>query len=249
MKHIYHSIALILVLGGVAFGANKLDVVVIDAGHGGKDPGTIGVNGSKEKNINLAIALKLGDLMQKRFPDIKIVYTRTKDDFIEVHDRTVIANKNQAKLFISIHCNHKKEEESDKKGFEIYLLNMERMPEAISITLKENTLLKYQQAVRDTTSLFIYSTLVQNGYLRLSEKLSSYLEMNLVNITTLESRGVMQAGFWVLLGASMPSILVETGYLSDANDESFLTSDEGQENFAKALLEGFARYKLYYETE
>lgn len=248
MRKIFISSCLILLTLVVAsYAGNKLDVIVIDAGHGGKDPGTMGVNGSKEKNINLSIALKLGDLIQKKFPDIKIIYTRSTDNYLEVHDRTVIANKNKAKLFISIHCNHKKEEESEKKGFEIYLLNMERMPEAIGITLRENMQLKYQQATRDTTSMFIYNSLVENGYLKFTENLSSLFELNLLDNTTLESRGIMQAGFWVLLGASMPSVLVETGYLSDANDEKYLSSDEGQQNFAKALLEGFSEYKLLYE--
>lgn len=248
MRNIFISSCLILFAWlSLAHAGNKLDVIVIDAGHGGKDPGTMGEKGSKEKNINLSIALKLGDLIQKKFPDIKIVYTRTKDDYLEVHERATIANINKAKLFISIHCNHKKEEESEKNGFEIYLLNMERMPEAIGITLKENAQLKYQQATRDTTSMFIYTSLVENGYLKYTENLCSLFEINLLDNATLASRGIMQAGFWVLLGASMPSVLVESGYLSDANDEKYLSSDEGQNNFAKALFEGLAEYKMFYE--
>jgi N-acetylmuramoyl-L-alanine amidase len=227
---------------------NKLDVVVIDAGHGGKDPGTIGVNNIKEKDINLGIAIKLGELIQQRYPDIKVIYTRTKDEFIEVHDRTIIANNNKAKLFISIHANHKKQEESDKNGFEIYMLNKEKLPDAIAITQKENSFLQYQKYNADTTDSYIFYSLVENGYLKYSEYLSSSFEMNLINSTELASRGVMQAGFWVLVAASMPSVLVESGYISDENDANYLTSGIGQINIAKALFEGFNTYKMLYES-
>lgn len=229
--------------------ADKLDVIVIDAGHGGRDPGTIGLSGIYEKIINLPIALKLGELIQKDFPDIKIVYTRVKDDFIEVKERSVIANNNNAKLFISIHSNFKKEEETEKNGFEVYILNSERFPEAISFTFKENSILKFEQFGRDTTDRFIFSALAQNGYQHFSELLASGIESNIVSMTQLASRGVMQAGFWVLVGSSMPVVLVECGYLSDTNDEKFLSSPEGQNAVAIALYQGFVNYKMIYEAE
>lgn len=229
--------------------SDKLDVIVIDAGHGGKDPGTIGLSGIYEKNINLPISFKLGELIQKDFPSIKIIFTRTKDEYIEVKERSVIANNNKAKLFISIHANFKKKEETEKNGFEVYVLNMERFPEAITYTLKENSILKFEQFGRDTTDKFIYSALAQNGYQRFSEILSSGIESNLVSMTQLASRGVMQAGFWVLLGSSMPVVLVECGYLSDSNDEKFLSSTEGQNAVAIALYQGFVNYKMIYEAE
>src|SRR4029453_10696569 len=111
---------------------NKLDVIVIDAGHGGKDPGTIGdATGVQEKNIVLPIAVKLGTYIEQNFPSVRVIYTRTTDEFIELRDRSTIANENKAKLFISIHANHKKMEETQKIGFEIYLLKPEAMGEAI----------------------------------------------------------------------------------------------------------------------
>jgi len=228
---------------------DKLDIIVLDAGHGGKDPGTIGLSGVYEKSINLPIALKLGELIQKDFPGIKIIYTRTKDDFIEVKERSVIANNNNAKLFISIHSNFKKKEETEKNGFEVYVLNMERFPEAISFTFKENSILKFEQFGRDTTDKFIFSSLAQNGYQRYSELFSSGIESNMVSMTQLASRGVIQAGFWVLVGSSMPVVLVECGYLSDPNDEKFLSSPEGQNAIATALYQGFVNYKMIYEAE
>ncbi len=221
---------------------------MLDAGHGGKDPGTIGDSGVKEKDITLPIVLKLGDLIQRNFPRVKIVYTRKTDVFIEVKDRTVIANTNKAKLFISVHVNHKKEYETEKNGFEIYLLNKERFPEAIEITQKENTILYFQHSSNNDDESYIFSALAQAGYLRFGEYLSNDINISLVNSTILASRGIMQAGFWVLL-ASMPSVLIETGYISDANNEKYLSSAEGQTEISKALFEAFSKYKKYYEMD
>lgn len=230
------------------FANNVLDVIVIDAGHGGKDPGAIGVDNIKEKDINLSIALKLGELIQQRYPGMKIVYTRSKDEFIEVHERSVIANNSKAKLFVSIHANHKKDEDSSKSGFEIYMLNQEKLPDAIAVTEKGNSVIQYQQFNADTTVNYIFYSLVQNGYLKYSEYLGSAFQMNLIDNTELASRGVLQAGYWVLMASSMPSVLVETGYISDENDAKYLNSGIGQENIAKALFEGFNTYKLAYES-
>lgn len=249
MNSIKYIVFFILLISLSAHAADKLDVIVIDAGHGGKDPGTIGLSGVMEKTINLPIALKLGELIQKDFPNIKIIYTRTKDDFIEVRERSVIANNNKAKLFISIHSNFKKKEETEKNGFEVYVLNLERFPEAISYTFRENPNLNFIQFGNDTTDKFIYSTLAQNGYQRYSEILSSGIESNILSMTQLESRGVMQAGFWVLVGSSMPVVLVECGYLSDSNDEKFLSSPEGQSAIAAAMYQGFVNYKMIFEAE
>jgi N-acetylmuramoyl-L-alanine amidase len=234
-------------LFGIIFAGNSLDVIVIDAGHGGKDPGTIGLSGIKEKDIVLPIALKFGELVQNAFPDVKIIYTRTKDDYPEVHERTVLANKENAKLFISIHANYKKHEETDKKGFEIYLINKERFPEAVQITSNENRSVKYEQLGNDTVSGYIFSNLVQTGYRKYSELLASKLQYSFSETTAIQSRGVMQAGYWVIVGSSMPSVLVECGYLSDAAEEKYLSSKEGQEKVVQALFNAFAEYKKYYE--
>lgn len=227
----------------------KLDVIVLDAGHGGKDPGTIGdFTGVQEKNIVLPITMKLGKMIEERYPSIRIIYPRSTDEFVEVRERTRIANQNLAKLFISIHANHKKVEESQKKGLEIYLLNKERYPEAIQITMKENMQLVFQQLGNDTLDSFIFSSLVQDGYTRYNEYLASIIEVNMLGFTELESRGIIQAGNWVTLGASMPSVLVETGYLSDENDEKYLSSDRGQDDVAVALFNAFVQYKYLFET-
>jgi N-acetylmuramoyl-L-alanine amidase len=229
---------------------SKLDVVVIDAGHGGKDPGTIGDNtGVQEKNIVLPIAMKLGGFIEKKFPSVKVIYTRVTDEFIELKERTKTANDSKAKLFISIHANHKKMEESEKNGFEIYIFNQERMPEAVLITMKENKLIQFKQSGTDTTDAFIFSSLAQAGYSRFNEYLASNIEVSLLNYSSLASRGVIQAGFWVIVGSSMPSVLVETGYLSDFNDEKYLSSEKGQNDVAISLLNAFQGYKMVYESQ
>jgi N-acetylmuramoyl-L-alanine amidase len=229
---------------------NKLDVIVLDAGHGGKDPGTISdFSGIQEKNIVLPITIKLGKLIEDKFPDIKVIYTRVIDDYPELKERTKLANDNKAKLFISIHANHKKMEETQKHGFEIYLLNRGRMPEAIQYTMKANTQLVFQQLGADTLDNFIFASLAQSGFIRYNEYLANIIEVNMLGLTELESRGVFQAGNWVTLAPSMPTVLVETGYLSDKNDEIYLSGDKGQNDIAIALFKAFQNYKMLYEMQ
>ena len=249
MRKLKYIILIIFLYAFNVHAGDKLDVIVIDAGHGGKDPGTIGPSGVLEKNINLPIALKLGSLIQNSFPDVKVIYTRTTDVFIEVKDRSVIANNDKAKLFISIHSNFKKKEETEKNGFEVYVLNTERFPEAINFTMYNNKILKYDQFGNDTTGRYIYSTLAESGYQRLSNLLSFAIESNLITLTQLNSRGVMQAGLWVLLGSSMPAVLVECGYLSDPDDEKYLSSAAGQSAIANGIFQGFVRFKMIYDSQ
>jgi N-acetylmuramoyl-L-alanine amidase len=232
------------------FCQNRLDVVVIDAGHGGKDPGTIGdKTGVQEKNIVLPVSIKFGTYIEQKYPAIRVIYTRTTDEFIELRDRTKIANDNRAKLFISIHANHKKLEESQKNGFEIYLLKPESLEEAVLVTMKENIQLSYRQPGADTIDNFIFSSLAQSGYYRLNEILASNIEIKMVNTTQLASRGVFQADYLVIRRSSMPCVLVETGYLSDINDERYLSSEIGQNEVALALFQAFQNYKIIYEAQ
>ena len=238
----------LFVISPSIFANDKLDAIVIDAGHGGKDPGTIGDSGVKEKDITLSIALRLGGLIHQNFPDTRIIYTRKSDLFIDVKDRTELAINSNAKLFISIHVNHKKENETEKNGFEIYLLNQERFSEAVKITENSSYLMKSSQSVNNETDNYIFSSLVQTAFLKYGEYLSHYLELNLLNLSLLASRGIMQAGYWVLL-TSMPSVLVETGYISDPNDEKYLSSEEGKTNISIGLFQGFSIYKSLYELQ
>ncbi|HJY63820.1 MAG TPA: N-acetylmuramoyl-L-alanine amidase [Ignavibacteria bacterium] len=242
--------SLLIVYCSLLMAQNKLEVIVIDAGHGGKDPGTIGdKTGVQEKNIVLPLSLKLGSYIEKKFPGIKVIYTRITDEFIELKERTKLANNSKAGLFISIHANHKKKEESEKNGFEIYLLNRERFGEAVLVTMKENTLLSFKQSGGDSTDAFIFSSLAQTGYNKFNEYLASHIELSLISSTQLMTRGVIQAGFWVIIGASMPAVLVETGYLSDINDEKYLSSEKGQNDVALGLFNAFQNYKILFESQ
>lgn len=230
----------------------KLDVVVIDAGHGGSDPGTIGVGGTREKDVALGIAKRLGNLIRKHLPDVKVVHTRQRDEFIEVYRRGQIANENDGKLFISIHCNSMPRKPHPTNGFEIYLLRPGKTEAAIRVAEKENAVVKmeegYEKRYKELTEEnFILLSMAQSSYVRYSERFAEILQQEMGKKVPLENNGVKQAGFYVLVGASMPNVLVETGYLSNRKDERYLRSESGQREIAEALLEGVKRYKADYE--
>ena len=231
----------------------KFDVVVIDAGHGGKDPGAIGITGVKEKDINLGIALKLGKLIKEKMPDVKVVYTRDDDRFIELYKRGKIANDANGKLFVSIHCNSLGKKNSSTRGFEVYLLRPGRTKEAIEIAEFENSVIKleanpdkYKQL---TDENFILVSMAHSAYMRYSEKFSDVLNSNWGKYVKIPSRGIKQAGFYVLVGASMPGVLVETGFLSNKQDEAILKSSSGQNDIANAIFNSIKSYRTHYEKE
>ena len=229
----------------------NFDIVVIDAGHGGKDPGAIGIDNLKEKDVTLAIALKLGELMQKEMPDVKVVYTRNKDNFVDLYKRGKIANENNGKLFISIHCNSTKKKPSDVSGAEVYLLRPGRTQEAIEIAETENSVIKYednpQKYEKLTDENFILVSMAHSAYMKYSEKFAELLHKEFDVNLKLKSRGVKQAGFYVLVGASMPSVLVETGFISNKNDAKFLKSAAGQNQVAESIFSSIKTYRKYYE--
>lgn len=230
----------------------KLDVVVIDAGHGGSDPGTIGVNNTREKDVALSIAKKLGNLIRKHHPDVKVVYTREDDRFIELYRRGQIANSNNGKLFISIHCNSMPRKPHPTNGFEIYLLRPGKTEAAIRVAEKENAVVKleegYEKRYKELTEEnFILLSMAQSSYVKYSEMFAEILQQEMGKKLQLENNGVRQAGFIVLWGASMPNVLVETGYLSNRKDERFLRSESGQREIAESLLSAITRYKAEYE--
>lgn len=229
-----------------------LDVIVIDPGHGGHDPGTIGVSGVYEKDIALAIALKLGALIKKELPEIRVVYTRSKDVFVPLYRRGQIANEAGGKLFLSIHCNSTKRKPSPTRGMEIYLLRPGRTEEAIAIAEKENAVITLEEGYEDryqelTDENFILVTMAQSAYVKSSEVLADLVHKEVKKMQGLSSRGVMQAGFFVLVGAAMPNILVETGFVSNRSEEKFLKSSAGQRKIADAIFQAIKRYKAEYE--
>ncbi len=230
----------------------KMDVIVIDAGHGGKDPGTIGVKGTREKEITLAIALKLGKLIEKKLPDVKVVYTRSDDTFVELYRRAQIANEAGGKLFVSIHCNSTPRKPSSPNGFEIYLLRPGKTESAIEIAERENAVVKleegYEQRYQELTEEnFILVTMQQMAFMKYSETFAEIAARAMSKSLKIRNSGVKQAGFYVLVGASMPNVLVEVGYLSNRNEEGILRSSSGQQKIAEALFDGILEYRNEYE--
>lgn len=230
----------------------KLDVIVIDAGHGGKDPGTIGVTGTREKDVALGVALKLGELIEHNLKDVKVVYTRTTDRFVELYRRAQIANEANGKLFISIHCNSTEHKPSSANGFEIYLLRPGKTESAIRIAEQENKVIEFEEGYQDryqkfTPEYFIVLTMRRSSYAKHSEDFAEKAAETMAQQLKIQNSGVKQAGFYVLVGASMPNVLVETGYLSNRREEKVLRGVDGQMRIAEALFEGIKDYKVIYE--
>ena len=232
-------------------GRAKLDVIVIDAGHGGKDPGTTGVAGTREKDVALGVALKLGRMIEEHIKDLRVVYTRSTDKFVELGRRGEIANEVNGKLFISIHCNSTERKPSSANGFEIYLLKPGKTESAVKLAAQENRAIEFEdnkdryQAL--TEEYFILLTMRQSAYMKYSELFAERASATMADGLKIQNSGVKQAGFYVLVGASMPNVLVETGYLSNRNEEKVLRSVEGQRKIAEALFEGIKEYKEEYE--
>jgi N-acetylmuramoyl-L-alanine amidase len=232
-----------------------LDVVVLDPGHGGYDPGTIGVSGTKEKEITLGVAKKLGQLIKSdrgELKDVKVVFTRSTDEFIPLYRRGQIANESGGKLFISIHCNSTAKKPNPQRGFEVYLLRPGRTEEAIAIAEQENRVIRLEEGYEDhykelNDENFILVTMAQSAYMRSSERLAELVQKQMASVAGLKNLGVKQAGFYVLVGAAMPNILVETAFLSNREDEKFLRSAAGQQKIAEAIYRAVKKYKTEYE--
>jgi len=230
----------------------KLDVIVIDPGHGGRDFGAIGVTRLREKEATLGIALKLGGLIEKKLKGVKVVYTRKDDSFVELDRRGQIANAADGKLFISIHCNSLERKPSITRGFEVYLLQPGRTEDAIAIAERENSVITLEEGYEEryqklTEENFILVTMAQSAHVKASELFADVAQQELEDHLSIPNRGVKQAGFYVLVGASMPNVLVETAYLSNREDERFLKGEYGQTRIAEALFKAIRRYKVEYE--
>jgi N-acetylmuramoyl-L-alanine amidase len=229
----------------------RVFTIIVDAGHGGKDPGTTGLTGTFERNVVLSIAKKINDFLFKEYSDVKIILTRDKDEFIELKNRGKIANNAGGNLFVSIHCNAKKNDENDKSGFEIYVLDLARVDEAKNITYDENKFITNSEKPDSAyiEQRKIVSSVFQQSYLKYSNRFAKIIETEMIKGSKLPSRGVFQAGFWVLLSASMPSVLVECGYLSNTDDEAYLKSDKGQTEIAKSIFKAIRYFKMDYDFE
>ncbi len=230
----------------------KLKSIVIDAGHGGKDPGSIRGKNTKEKNITLKIALVLGKMLKKKLPNTKIIYTRTQDKFIPLYERAAIANKNKADLFISIHCNSAKNK--DAYGTETYVMGLHKTKDNLSVAKKENAVVlmeknyvkNYQGFNPKVPESYILFSLCQNSYNKNSLELAKNIEKQFQKSKRF-SRGIKQAGFLLLWSVSSPSVLIEVGFLSNNKEVEYLKSIQGQKNIAKSILQGILDYKIKIE--
>lgn len=237
---------------GLGQASNGIKTVVIDAGHGGKDPGAMGKN-SKEKHIALSIALQTGSYIEKNFPHLKVIYTRKTDRFIPLHQRAKIANDAKADLFISIHCNANTS--SKIYGTETYVMGLSTNKanlevaklENASILQEEDYMDHYEGFNPDSPEAHIIFSLYQNAYLDQSLNFASKVQQQFKERVGLHDRGVYQAVLFVLYKTTMPSVLIETSYLSNSNDEKYLLTDKGQTYIASAIYRAFKEYKTEYE--
>ena len=251
MKALYATIAVIYLVLAVnsssIYANNPVKIVVIDAGHGGNDPGAIGISGVKEKDITLAIALKLGALIEKN-TSIKVVYTRKTDVFLELHKRSQVANNNHADYFISIHCNSV-EKNNVVSGAETFVMGLSKSESNLAIAQKENSAILNEQDHEsnydgfDPTSpeAYILFTIYQNAYRNQSIGLAAAIQAELKTLCKRADRGVKEAGFLVLWRSAMPSVLVEAGFLSNKEEEIYLASEKGQTELALAIYNGLAK--------
>lgn len=243
-----NDVSIDAVVNSVLNKRSAIQKIVIDAGHGGKDSGCQGAN-SSEKNIALKISLKLGALINYYHPEIEVIYTRKTDVFIPLFKRAEIANKNNADLFISIHCNAIAG--GNARGTETFVMGLHTAEENLevakrenaSILLEENYVENYDGYNPNSPEGHIILSMVQNAYLERSIQLAQKIENSFTLRTGMKSRGVKQAGFVVLRKTTMPSVLVEAGFLSANGDEYLLQTSEGQDKLAQALIKALTEYK------
>ena len=260
MKHLLHNIKtslLLLLLIAAALPAmaqnsgSKPFTVVIDAGHGGVDPGALGRK-SQEKDINFKVSNLLGDMIKETYPEVKVIYTRTTDVKIPLARRADIANKANANLFISIHSNASKNKNAN--GCQTFTLGAGSDAEAKAAAMYENEVILSEDNFEKTykgfdprsSESYIIFELMRSHDMEQSVKLAEMVQNGMLGNTSLADRGVSSAGFLVLHRTVMPSILVELGFISNSKDEGVIASKEGQEKLAKGIFNGFAEYYDLY---
>ena len=225
-------------------------VVVIDAGHGGHDPGAVGKI-SKEKDINLSVALKLGKLIENNCKDTKVIYTRKKDVFVKLNRRAEIANEAKADLFISIHTNSVGGGNHTAKGASTWTLGLAKSDANLQVAKRENSVILYEDDYKtryagfnpNSAESYIIFEFMQDQYMEKSVHLASLIQKQFKNTCQRADRGVHQAGFLVLKASAMPSVLVELGFISTPQEERYLNSANGSAELAKGIYQAFVAYK------
>jgi len=225
---------------------------VIDAGHGGKDPGNSG-KVSKEKDVALKLALKLGQYIEKNMPDVKVIYTRKDDRYLALDERAEIANKNKADLFICIHANS--HTTTKPYGTETFIMgthvderNLEVAKRENSVILMDENFKERYEGFDNSPESYILFTLTQSAYVESSLSFARKVEDQFKTKAGRLSRGVKQAGFVVLWRTMMPSVLIEAGFLSNSQEEKFLLTENGQDLIASGIYRAFKEYKSEVES-
>lgn len=257
MKQIVRIIVSVLLLVGFAAPLSARDfVVVIDPGHGGKDAGALGRK-AKEKDINLAVGLALGDMIKKNYKDVKVVYTRDDDYYITLQERANIANKAKGDLFISLHTNsvdRRSKNRNTVEGAETYTLGLHRTEENLEVAKRENSVIvleddystKYQGFNPNSTESYIIFELNQSKHMEQSVNFASLVQSEFGEVGR-KDKGVRQAGFWVLAATTMPAVLVELDFICNPTQEAYLSSNSGQKELAGAIFKAFEAYKENFD--
>lgn len=236
-----------------SYASTKPFTVVIDPGHGGKDPGAMGPNG-REKDVNLNVSLKLGELIRQNHPDVKVVFTRDVDKYVPLQDRSSLANKVNGDLFICIHTNASKAKSA--YGSETYTIGLDKTNANFEVAKRENSVIlledgykeKYQGFDPTSPDSYIMFEFMQSKFSDKSVEFAAYTQDELVSAKRY-NRGVRQENFWVLHQTKMPSVLIELGFISNPIEERFLLSDEGQNTMANSIYKAFAKYKHEYDKK
>lgn len=245
--------ALMCMLAMTAFAANKRFTLVIDPGHGGHDAGALGAI-SKEKNINLAVALRFGKYVEQNLPEVRVIYTRKTDVFIPLNERANIANRANADLFISVHTNALPAGKI-ARGFETYTLGMHRAKDNLDVAMRENSVISmekdYQQRYQGfdprSSESYIIFEFIQGKNMERSVELARMIQRGVCDGANRPDKGVHQAGFLVLRETSMPGCLIELGFITTPDEERLLNDDSRVDDIARGIYEAFAKYKNKYD--
>ena len=236
-----------------SFAANKRFTLVIDPGHGGHDAGALGAI-SKEKNINLAVALRFGKYVEQNLPEVRVIYTRKTDVFIPLNERANIANRANADLFISVHTNALPAGKI-ARGFETYTLGMHRAKDNLDVAMRENSVISmekdYQQRYQGfdprSSESYIIFEFIQGKNMERSVELARMIQRSVCDGANRPDKGVHQAGFLVLRETSMPGCLIELGFITTPDEERLLNDDSRVDDIARGIYEAFAKYKNKYD--
>lgn len=253
LKKITFILTLLCMLVLTATGANRRFTLVIDPGHGGHDAGALGAI-SKEKNINLSVALQFGKYVERNMPDVRVIYTRKTDVFIPLKERANIANRANADLFISVHTNALPAGKI-ARGFETYTLGMHRAKDNLDVAMRENSVISMEKGYQQTyqgfnprsSESYIIFEFIQGKNMERSVELARNIQRKVCSGANRPDKGVHQAGFLVLRETSMPSCLIELGFITTADEERLLNDASRVDDIARGIYEGFAQYRNKYD--